>query len=184
MTIKEPKDKVPYVLDMIYPPSYLDAPCPTMPGKTNREMQMQVRFLPPRASLTSTSHLISLFALTKAYLRRIAHTRPQPFLGMLSQTLAALTHHVPTSSLANIARSIPKIAILTGDNDNMVDPQNSLRIKEAMGEGVQYEVWKDTGHGVPAQWPERSAAWLEVVFGEGWERSLREREAVAGAGTE
>lgn len=66
----------------------------------------------------------------------------------------------------------------------MVDPRNSLRIKEAMGEGVQYEMWKDTGHGVPAQWPERSAVWLEVVFGEGWERSLSEREAVAGAGTE
>ena len=98
--------------------------------------------------------------------------------------LAALTHYVPPSSLLTIARSIPKIAILTGDDDNMVDPRNSLRIKEAMGDGVQYEVWEGTGHGVFAQWPDRTAAWLEGVFEEGWERSLRERGAVAPAGTQ
>lgn len=160
LTIKEPKDKVPYVLDMIYPRSYLDAPCPTMPGKTNRDMQME------------------------AYLRRIAHTRPQQLQGMLSQMLAALTHHVAPSSLRTIAQSIPKVAILTGDDDNMVDPKNSLRIKEAMGESVQYEVWEGTGHGVFAQWPERTAAWLEGVFEEGWERSAKERGALAAAGTE
>lgn len=42
MSVKEPKDKVPYVLDMLYPPAYLDEPS-SVEGVTNRQMQAEVR---------------------------------------------------------------------------------------------------------------------------------------------
>lgn len=66
------------------------------------------------------------------YSRRYALTRPQTLVGNLSQSIAALTHHVSPARLQLIDDNVPKITILTGDDDNLVSPANSLFLAESM----------------------------------------------------
>jgi len=158
MGMKNPDDKVPYVLDMIYPKSYLDRVNPDdANGGTFRDHQK------------------------KAFLRRISYTRPQSLIGSLSQMWAALFHYVSPARLAAINASIPKILILTGDDDHMVDPSNSFKLAVAMP-NAEFIQWEETGHGVVAQWPQRTAQLLERVFEEGRADADAELNATAAAG--
>lgn len=59
---------------------------------------------------------------------------------------------------------------MTGDQDDLVSPSNSARLAKHMPE-AEYIVWKDTGHGLGAQWPDRYNTLLERVFEEGRQRS-------------
>lgn len=61
----------------------------------------------------------------QAYLRRIEASRPQTAMGHLSQMAAGLTHRVTAARLATIARAVPALTIVTGDEDHLVDPRNS-----------------------------------------------------------
>lgn len=79
---------------------------------------------------------------------------------------AALTHHVQAERLAQISKTIPKVMILTGDEDHLVRPTNSAYLKKHMGE-AEYVVWKDSGHVLNLQHVERFNALLERVFQEG-----------------
>ena len=79
---------------------------------------------------------------------------------------AGSTHHVQPSRLAQISKTIPKVVILTGDDDHLVRPTNSAYLKKHMPE-AEYIVWKDTGHVVSLQHVERFNALLERVFQEG-----------------
>jgi hypothetical protein len=46
-------------------------------------------------------------------------------MGHLSQMAAGLTHRVTAARLATIARTVPALTIVTGDEDHLVDPRNS-----------------------------------------------------------
>ena len=95
---------------------------------------------------------------------------------------AALFHYVSPERLAEINASIPKILILTGDNDHMVDPSNSFKLASAMPD-AEFIQWEETGHGIVAQWPKRVARVLQRVFEEGSARVKAELEAIEVAGT-
>lgn len=99
-------------------------------------------------------------------MERLTSTRIQKPLGAISQMWAGLTHHVEAGRLAQISKTIPKVLILTGDEDHLVRPTNSAYLKKHMPEG-EYVVWKDTGHVVNVQHFERFNALLERVFQEG-----------------
>jgi len=88
---------------------------------------------------------------------------------------AGLTHNVTPDRLAYIAANIPKIAIVTGDDDNLVRPIGSELIKTAMDQALQTDddkkrvelhKWEGTGHGIHSQ--------REVMFNELVERCARE----------
>lgn len=79
---------------------------------------------------------------------------------------AALTHHVSPERLRHISRSIPKVLILTGDQDHLVRPSNSVYLKSHMPEAELVE-WDHTGHGIHIQRRDRFNALLERVFAEG-----------------
>ena len=96
----------------------------------------------------------------------MALTRVQKPLGGISQMWAGSTHHVQPERLAQISKTIPKVVILTGDDDHLVRPTNSAYLKKHMPE-AEYIVWKDTGHVVSLQHVERFNALLERVFQEG-----------------
>jgi pimeloyl-ACP methyl ester carboxylesterase len=81
---------------------------------------------------------------------------------------AALTHHVSPSRLAFISARIPKIVIVTGDEDYLVAPKESRRLWRGMTsnrdmivdhgkpEGVQdlrveLVEWEGAGHGLHLQ---------------------------------
>ncbi|KAH9483134.1 Poly(3-hydroxyalkanoate) depolymerase [Psilocybe cubensis] len=174
MFTPEPIDKVPTVLDMLFPAKWLAERAQSDPhaewngntednreGKTNRDVQQE------------------------GFLRRVAITQPQLFLGHISQMAAGLTHHVSPTRLAQIANTVPKIAIVTGDEDNLVRPIGSVKIWKAMTEGpgqntaevrkrVELLQWEGTGHGIHSQ--------KEVEFNQLVERCMREGKALVEAG--
>ena len=102
--------------------------------------------------------------LYKQYITRAAATRIQKPLGALSQMWAGFMHHVQPERLAQISKTIPKVWILTGDQDQLVRPSNSVYLKKHMPE-AEYIMWKDTGHIV--HHVERYNALLEQGFLEG-----------------
>jgi pimeloyl-ACP methyl ester carboxylesterase len=113
--------------------------------------------------------LITLIMPYKLYNERAALTRVQKPLGAISQMWAGFTHHVQAERLAQISKTIPKVVILTGDEDHLIRPANSAYLKKHMAE-AEYIVWKDTGHVVNMQHVERFNALLEGVFQEGQAR--------------
>jgi pimeloyl-ACP methyl ester carboxylesterase len=98
--------------------------------------------------------------------RRIAMTRPQTANGAISQICAGFTHRVTPDKLRQISASIPKVMIITGDSDELVNPRNSFRLKNAMPE-AELLVCEGTGHGVQLQDVEGFNETLKRVFYEG-----------------
>ena len=88
--------------------------------------------------------------------------------------VAALTHHVSPSRLAFISARIPKIIIVTGDEDYLVAPKESKRLLRGLtsnwdidGKGgqddrrVELVQWKNSGHGIHLQ---RESEFNELVM--------------------
>lgn len=84
-----------------------------------------------------------------------------------------MTHHVSPHRLASLS-AIPKVIILTGDLDHLVDPANSRYLADNIP-GSELVEWEKTGHGLVLQWPERFNALLEKATEEG-----RRRASLAG----
>ncbi|KZT57188.1 alpha/beta-hydrolase [Calocera cornea HHB12733] len=143
--VKDTPTLIDMALDMVFPPEWLEAKAEGDPeGRTNLEVK--------RVEIT----------------RRSLVTRHQTTIGSLSQTAACLTHYVSPARLHKIARTIPKVLILTGDEDNMVSPRNSEYLKSQMPE-AELVVWEKTGHALQQQWPGRFNALVERVMREGRE---------------
>ncbi|KAH9020114.1 Alpha/Beta hydrolase protein [Lactarius hengduanensis] len=134
--IMDPKKRTPIIVESCFSSSWLDARAEKDPeGRTNREVQIMVR-----------SH----------------NTHPKT-LGAVSQMWAGLTHHMEAERLAQISKAIPKVLILTGDQDHIIRPSNSAYLSEHMPE-AEFVVWTDTGHFVHMQYVKRFNALLERVF--------------------
>ncbi|KAG9036496.1 hypothetical protein FRB95_008794 [Tulasnella sp. JGI-2019a] len=151
--IKEPEKKIPILLPMLYPQAFLDSPAIEYdePSLTNYEV------LKPRV------------------LKRITTTRPQGLMGALSQMYAGLGHYVSPDRLAKISKSIPKVLILTGDQDNLIRPANSHWLAHCMPE-AEFVVWKDAGHGILGQRPKEVRELFTRVMLEGRKKSTSESE--------
>jgi pimeloyl-ACP methyl ester carboxylesterase len=141
--IKDEEKQTPFVVEMFFNPSWLDAKAENdTEGRTNREVQIML------------------------YNKGTALARVQKPLGSVSQMWAGLTHRVEAERLAQISKSIPKVLILTGDQDQLVRSSNSAYLSKHMPE-AEYVVWKDTGHVVNMQHVARFNTLLERVFHEG-----------------
>ncbi|KAJ7286044.1 alpha/beta-hydrolase [Mycena rebaudengoi] len=138
--------KIPLILDMVYPQKWLAEAAEDGDGRTNREVQVEI------------------------YRRRILITAPQHFLGMISQMSAGFTHHVSPQRLKSISEAIPKVLILTGNEDNLVAPFHSRDLKSCMPE-AELEEWEETGHALHVQRPKQFNQLLERVFKEGRRKS-------------
>ncbi|KAI0093979.1 alpha/beta-hydrolase [Irpex rosettiformis] len=141
--ISDPEVKIPMILEMAFPVEWLDSKAEDdTQGRTNREI------------------------ITVVYRRRIQLTRPQKFVGHVSQMVAGLTHYVSPDRLRQISKNIPKILILTGDDDHLVRPSGSVHLKEHMPE-AEFVQWEKTGHAIHMQHVKRFNGLLERVFAEG-----------------
>ncbi|THV07838.1 alpha/beta-hydrolase [Dendrothele bispora CBS 962.96] len=155
---KDIDQKIPLIHAMIYPTPWLDSKAEDDPqGRTNREIE------------------------TETHRHRMLLTRPQTLLGALSQMCAGLSHHVTPARLKAISRSIPKVLIVTGDEDHLVDPKNSFYLKEQMKE-AEFVQWKQTGHALHFQWPKRFNELVEKVVEEGRQRVKSEQSGSGVAG--
>ncbi|KIK45800.1 hypothetical protein CY34DRAFT_801102 [Suillus luteus UH-Slu-Lm8-n1] len=139
----DPDVKVPILMDMLFPQPWLAEKAEDDPeGRTNLEVH-------------------SAF-----YHRRLKITRPQTPLGALSQLYAGLTHYVSPARLRKISSSIPKVIILTGDQDHIIRASNSRYLHSHMPE-AEFHLWEGTGHGISAQRKRRFNELLEKTFEEG-----------------
>jgi len=112
---------------MLFPTEWLEAKAEGDPrGRTNREIE------------------------TEKFLRRHYTARPQPFIGVISQMAAGLIYRVSEDRLREISRCIPKVVIVTGDEDHLVDPRGSKFIKANMPEAELIE-FPGTGHAIHIQ---------------------------------
>ncbi len=83
---------------------------------------------------------------------------------------AATTHYVSSERLRKLSSSIPKVMIVTGNTDNLVDPSNSYHLKADMPE-AEFIVKDGAGHGITIQCKQWFNELLERTFKEGRERS-------------
>lgn len=90
-------------------------------------------------------------------------------MGAISQMCAGLTHRVTPDRLRKTSKSIPKVLIVTGDKDHLVNPQSSIYLKENMPE-AEYVLWEGTGHAIHMQWTDRYNKLIERVVAEGRNR--------------
>jgi len=136
---------------MLFPEEWLEAQADgDVEGRTNREVQRVL------------------------YLRRFEATRPQTLAGSLFQMWAALTHRISAERLREISASIPKVLIMTGDQDHLVSPHKSRYIKQQMPEAELLEM-AVTGHGIQIQRSEKFNAALERAFEEGRQRASKKQ---------
>ncbi|KAL0948994.1 hypothetical protein HGRIS_009093 [Hohenbuehelia grisea] len=143
--------KTPIVMEMLFPTSWLQEKAKDDPeGRTNLQIEGEV------------------------YIRRMGITQPQRFMGHISQMFAALGHRVTPDRLRKISTSIPKVAIVTGDQDNLVLPYHSFDLKRDMPE-AEFAQWENTGHGIHVQRAEMFNALVERTCEEG--RKLSNQEA-------
>ena len=157
--IKDEEKQTPFIMEMFFNSSWLDAKAENDPeGRTNREVQIMVR--------PHLSEAIVPLMPCKLYNKGAALTRAQKPLGSVWQMWAGLTHHVEAERLAQISNTIPKVLILTGDQDHLVRSSNSAYLSKHMPE-AEYVVWKDTGHVLNVQHVVRFNTLLERVFHEG-----------------
>jgi len=101
-------------------------------------------------------------------------------MGNISQMIAGLTHNVSPERLAFIAANIPKIAIVTGDTDNLIRTSGSERLNAAMcgktdgdSNRVEYLKWEGVGHGIHIQMESQFNELIERCANEGWDKSKR-----------
>lgn len=87
---------------------------------------------------------------------------------------AALSHHVTPDRLRKISTSIPKVIIITGDSDNMVNTSNSQLLKKHMPE-AEFILKEGGGHGLTMQYRTWFNETLERVFKEGREKATLEQ---------
>ncbi|KAF5373116.1 hypothetical protein D9758_001722 [Tetrapyrgos nigripes] len=152
---KDIDERIPLLHEMVYPTIWLDAKVEGDPqGRTNRQIE------------------------TELYRARIQATRPQTLLGALSQMCAGLTHHVSPTRLSTISRVIPKVVILTGDEDQLVATENSFYLKKHMKE-AEFIQWKDTGHGIHFQRTKEFNGAVERMIEESRERATSEQNSNA-----
>lgn len=143
--------KLPIILGMLFPPEWLDAKADNdLKGRTNRELQAEEHY------------------------KRLTVVRPQPQQGALSQMAAALTHDVSANRLRKISATIPKIIIMTGTKDKLVDPAGSRWMAENMPE-AEFVVWEGVGHALQVQCSARYNETLARVIREGRERLLQKQ---------
>jgi len=145
---KEIKDKIPLILGAMYPQDFLKAPAVEYdrPEVTNYDI------MAPKLQF------------------RMERQRQQPLMGAFSQMAAALTHSVSAKRLHEIAASVPKIAIVVGDDDNLVRTRNSYYLHKCMPE-AEFVALEKTGHVPFSQHPKFCHALLLRVFAEGVEKA-------------
>ncbi|KAK0210371.1 Alpha/Beta hydrolase protein [Desarmillaria ectypa] len=140
--------KIPIIHDMVFTKSWLEDKDEEDPSRTNRERE------------------------TEVLRKRINMTKPQTLLGTIYQMCAGLTHHVTPDRLRKISCSVPKVLLVTGDEDNLVKSDNTFYLKRHMPEAELVQ-WENTGHAIHYQRRCEFNALIERMVKEGREKALQ-----------
>jgi len=133
-------------LNFLFPNNWLEQTDESDPrGRSNREVQIE------------------------EFTLRAVTSRRQTAMAALSQISACFTHHVSADRLRAISSHVPKVLIVSGDEDYLVDVRNSAYLASAMPE-AEYIVLPETGHGLCIQQQQTFNRLIERVVKEGRER--------------
>ncbi|KAI9456102.1 Alpha/Beta hydrolase protein [Boletus coccyginus] len=136
----DPNQKIPIIEEMLFPSEWLDSLAENDPeDRTNREVQRE---------------LMS---------RRMEITKPQTLMGAVSQMAAAVTHGMTPDRLAKVSASVPKVLILSANEDILIPYTEGESLKRHMPE-AEYQCWEKAGHAISGQYKERFNQLLEKVF--------------------
>ncbi|KAE8211687.1 hypothetical protein CF327_g4586 [Tilletia walkeri] len=125
--IGDQKARVTNVLELLFPDVWLSEKHPEDPkGRTRREVMYDV------------------------FVWRFKYSRRAPPSGILSQIAAVTTHRVTNAQLAKINADISAISIVTGDEDHLVNPGNSIHLAKNMPKARLVQM-KQSGHALPLQ---------------------------------
>ncbi|TIA87947.1 hypothetical protein E3P99_02880 [Wallemia hederae] len=142
-TIKDSEKLIQSYLELVFPLNWL---AETREGdelkRTNRECERD--------------HMIE----------RAKYSRKQDPFGAISQMYAALGHSVSPARMEKIDHNIPKISIVSGDEDYLVDISCSVDLKKYLP-SADYTVFKNTGHGLISQRPFKFNRLVEETVAEG-----------------
>jgi pimeloyl-ACP methyl ester carboxylesterase len=96
---------------------------------------------------------------------RYTLTRHETLYGALAQIRAVATHRVSPAQLQRINDAIPVIAIITGDDDNLVNPGNSYHLKKHLTK-ANLDILPGVGHVPVVQESFRVNSILDRTFDE------------------
>ena len=144
--IKDPRVRVAKSLETLFPEAWLEEKAEgDSRGRKNREVETEVSLY-----VILFRQKLLILPPFQNFLRRYYAARPQPFIGVVSQMAAGLTHRVSGDRLREISGLIPKVVIVTGDEDHLVHPRRSMFIKANMPEAELVE-FTGTGHAIHIQ---------------------------------
>ncbi|CAG8543059.1 6662_t:CDS:10 [Ambispora leptoticha] len=139
MFIRDRHKKIPIMIKLLFPPSWLDSPAPS--GSSFE---------------TNKAHLMEELR------RQIQLTNPTTLTGSVGQIAAVLSHGVSRERLIQIRENIPRILVITGTWDNLVNPKNSYYLGEELQADLQ--IFEGSGHALPTEQAERYNMALEDHF--------------------
>ncbi|KAI8609101.1 Alpha/Beta hydrolase protein [Chytriomyces sp. MP71] len=141
MFVRDPKTKIQFLRDLIFPPDWLAQGSEDEPGKTNKHI------------------------LTRTLMNRTEETRDQTPAGAIGQLLAVLSHHVSPERLKIIVNSKIPVFIATGTWENLVDPANSAYLASQLKPRI-YKVFEGGGHAITTQFSKEYNALLKGFIDE------------------
>lgn len=147
---RSPEFSIGLIIDGLFPQDYLNLVDKS--GKTKRETVTAVRYIPncssrPFFPFCFPDHVLSI---RQDFMTRVEVGKPQTFAGRVGQLAAVLTHRVAPEQLAKIAQSIPKISIIHGDQDFLIDHHHATELHENL-KGSEYQLVVGGGHALPHQ---------------------------------
>lgn len=151
------------VAESLYPKSYLEEKDP----RTGQKRQVGLEKV--RGALTRLS-IASSRLKRQDFLWRAQQTNPQTTKGKLGQLAAVSRHRVTAEQLAEIESSVPKIGIVTGDQDKLINPKRSQELSEMMPK-AEFWLVKNAGHALPSQIATEYNEWIEKLVREAIELS-------------
>ncbi|KAL8292345.1 hypothetical protein RQP46_001811 [Phenoliferia psychrophenolica] len=151
-TAGTPEQIISLVTDTLFPREYLDAPDPSNGGKPNR------------------------VAVEEDFKRRVEVNKLQTTPGKIGQMAAVLGHRVPAAKLKLISESIPKVAIIVGDKDELIDPQRGHELHEMLP-GSEFKLVEGGGHALLSQICDEYNSWIEHVVADAKEHVAAEGKA-------
>ncbi|GAA5845385.1 hypothetical protein JCM11251_005652, partial [Rhodosporidiobolus azoricus] len=99
------------------------------------------------------------------FLHRYHLGRRQPLAGRMGQTFAVLSHYVTPAQLASIGEKVPRVAIIHGDEDELIHVERGNALHKAIPNST-LKIVPHAGHALPSQITEEYNDWVKGIVQE------------------
>ncbi|GAA5891988.1 hypothetical protein JCM6882_007430 [Rhodosporidiobolus microsporus] len=137
--VKTPEQQIGEIVSVLFPEGFLEER--EEDGRTRRER------------------------LNAEFLHRYHLNRRQPLSGRMGQTFAALSHHVPAAKLASIGENVPRVAVVHGEEDEMIHVSKGKALHEGIPNSTLLLI-PTGGHALPSQITDQYNDWVRGVVEE------------------